>query len=73
MLVITFRVNVPLNDALAAAGHPDRIGDLTAVRERFEERWVRWNVVRAVTSTAAFGLLVRALVVSGRGAPRGGI
>ncbi|MFD8871845.1 DUF1772 domain-containing protein [Streptomyces sp. NPDC059590] len=73
MLVITFRVNVPLNDALDAAGHPDRIGDLAAVRERFEERWVRWNVVRAVTSTAAFGLLVGALMVSGRGAPRGGI
>jgi uncharacterized membrane protein len=73
MLVITFRVNVPLNDALAGAGHPDRITDLdlAAVRERFEQRWVRWNVVRAVTSTAAFGLLVRALVVSVRGGTRG--
>ncbi|ADI09460.1 hypothetical protein SBI_06340 [Streptomyces bingchenggensis BCW-1] len=73
MLVITFRVNVPLNDALADAGHPDRIADLdlAAVRERFEERWVRWNVVRAITSTAAFGLLAWALVVSVRGGTRG--
>lgn len=73
MLVITFRVSVPLNDALAAAGHPARMADpdLAAVRERFEERWVRWNVVRAVTSTAAFGLLVWALAVSVRGGTRG--
>jgi uncharacterized membrane protein len=40
-VVITFAVNVPLNDALKAAGDPDRIGDLAAVRERFHEsRWV---------------------------------
>ena len=29
----------------------------------FEGTWVRWNVVRAVCSTAAFGSLVGALVV----------
>ncbi|WP_432590228.1 anthrone oxygenase family protein [Streptomyces sp. HD1123-B1] len=71
MLVITIRVNVPLNNALADAGHPDRITDLSAVREQFEARWVRWNIVRAVTSTAAFGLLVCALATTGRGLPRG--
>src|SRR5689334_13053946 len=62
VLVITFRVNVPLNDRLAAGGPT---ADLAAARAAFESTWVRWNVVRAVCSTAAFGCLVGALV--GRG------
>jgi uncharacterized membrane protein len=66
VLVITFAVNVPLNDGLAAAGEPDRIADLAAVRERFEAAWVRWNVARAAASTAAFGCLAWALVLFGR-------
>jgi uncharacterized membrane protein len=66
-VAITFAVNVPLNDALKAAGEPDRIGDLVAVRERFDEsRWAAWNVVRAVTSTGAFACLAWALVLYGR-------
>ena len=32
----------------------------------FEDRWVRWNVVRAVTSTGALGALSWALFVAGR-------
>src|SRR5262245_16700323 len=61
-IVITFAVNVPVNDALKAAGNPDRIGDLKAVRERFNEaRWAAWNLVRTLTSTAAFGCLAWAL------------
>jgi uncharacterized membrane protein len=67
VLVITFRINVPLNDAIKAAGNPDRIADLRAVRERFNEaQWLRWNTVRAVASTAAFGCLTWALVLYGR-------
>jgi len=66
-VVITLAVNVPLNDALKAAGHPDRIGDLASVRGRFNEtRWAAWNLVRTVTSTAAFGCLTWALVTYGR-------
>ena len=61
-----FTVNVPLNNQLNAAGAPDRIADLAAVRERFEATWVRWNVVRTVASTAAFGCLTWALVLHGR-------
>jgi uncharacterized membrane protein len=65
--VITIAVNVPLNDAIKAAGDPDRIRDLAAVRERFHEtRWAAWNLVRVATSTAAFGCLAWALVVYGR-------
>lgn len=62
---ITMGVNVPLNNALAAAGEPDRVADLAAVRERFEARWVHWNVARAVTSTTAVGFLAWALVLHG--------
>jgi uncharacterized membrane protein len=66
VVVITIAVNVPLNDAIKAAGDPDAI-DVAVVRERFgEARWMAWNVVRAVLSTAAFGSLMWALVQYGR-------
>lgn len=61
VLGITFRANIPLNDALEAAGTPDGAAALAAVRERFEAAWVRWNTVRAVVNTAAFGCLACAL------------
>jgi uncharacterized membrane protein len=67
VVIITGVVNVPLNHDLRAAGDPDRISDLAAVRERFDEtRWVTWNVVRTVFTTVAFGLLSWALVLHGR-------
>ena len=67
VVVSTLAVNVPRNDAIKAAGDPDRIPDLVAVRRRFGERtWARWNVARAVASTAAFSCVVWALVEHGR-------
>ena len=67
VIVLTLGVNVPLNDQIKAAGDPDRIDSLAAVRERFDEaKWVRWNLVRAVATTAAFGCLTWALVLHGR-------
>ncbi|MEU8893870.1 anthrone oxygenase family protein [Streptomyces sp. NPDC048442] len=60
VLVVTSAANVPLNDALAAAGAPGRISDPSAVREAFEDPWVLWNTVRAVLSTAALACLWRA-------------
>jgi uncharacterized membrane protein len=65
-LLITFGINVPLNNELERAGKPQDLTDPTAVRARFEARWVRWNVVRAVLSTAAFACLLWALVLEGR-------
>jgi uncharacterized membrane protein len=64
---ITLGVNVPLNDDLKAAGHPDQIADLAAVRDQFDEtKWTAWNHVRSILSTAAFGCLIWALIVHGR-------
>jgi uncharacterized membrane protein len=63
VVVITVAVNVPLNDALKAAGEPDEIDDLAAVRRDFDEaRWARWNLVRTVATTAAFVSLTVALL-----------
>jgi uncharacterized membrane protein len=63
-LVITMVLNVPLNNALDAAGrNPDQITDLSTLRESFEGTWVRWNNIRTLTSTAALGFLVWALML----------
>jgi uncharacterized membrane protein len=65
--VITIRVNVPLNNAIKAAGRPDEIADLAGVRQRFDEdRWSRMNLVRAIATTIALGCLAWALVEYGR-------
>ena len=40
VLVITFRINVPLNDGLAAAGPPATPAAATAARAAFEDTWV---------------------------------
>ncbi|WP_432135332.1 MULTISPECIES: DUF1772 domain-containing protein [unclassified Streptomyces] len=71
VLVITGVVNVPLNDRLAAAGAPHHIADPAAVRAAFEATWVRWNVVRALSGTAAFACVSWALRLSAR-IPEGG-
>ena len=67
-LAVTAIVNIPLNDALAAAGDPNAaagsggIGDLHAVRNRFEGRWVTWNVVRTVAAAGSLGCWALALL-----------
>jgi len=63
-VAITGVGNVPLNNALDAAGPIDQISDLAAVREAFESGWVRLNIARTVTSTAALGCLVWAALRS---------
>lgn len=62
--VVTFARNVPLNNALAAAGDPDRITDLAAVRADFEADWVRWNHARAAVSVGALTCLTLALTTA---------
>jgi uncharacterized membrane protein len=57
VLVLTGALNVPLNAALESGGD-----DFAAARAHFEAAWVRWNVLRAVVSTAGFGCLVAAVL-----------
>lgn len=68
VLVITFALNIPLNNELEAAGggHPDGIADLAGVRKHFESSWVALNHVRTIVNIAAFGSLIWALVQYGR-------
>ncbi|WP_230686786.1 anthrone oxygenase family protein [Catellatospora vulcania] len=67
VVVITGAVNVPMNNAIKAAGDPDEIADLAAVRARFDEaRWSRWNHVRTVATTVALICLTVALLHYGR-------
>ncbi len=61
-LGVTGRCNVPLNNRLEAAGPVERITDLAMVRQWFEATWVRWNLVRTISSVAAFGCLIGALL-----------
>jgi uncharacterized membrane protein len=62
-MVITFRVNVPRNDALKAAGDPDDLSDPAGVRRQFDEAlWTRWNSVRAVLCVGSLICLVVAAV-----------
>lgn len=48
-LLVTARVNIPLNNGLDAAGSTDP----AAARRSFERPWVRWNTVRTVACTLA--------------------
>ena len=67
ILVMTFVINVPLNDDIKAAGDPGEIGDFAVVRERFNEaKWVGYNLWRVAASMVAFGCLAWALVLHGR-------
>lgn len=53
-VAVTAAGNVPLNDALTAGGS----------RADFETAWVRWNVVRTLTSTGALAALAWAAIRS---------
>jgi uncharacterized membrane protein len=68
-VVITVAVNVPINDALKAAGDPAHI-DVAQARAAFDEsRWAAWNLLRVVTTVPAFALLAWSLVLFGQANP----
>ena len=65
-MVITVTVNVPLNDAIKAAGDPATI-DVAAVREAFSEsRWVAGTWCGSGSTSARSRLWSIALVLHGR-------
>ncbi|MEU9181146.1 DUF1772 domain-containing protein [Streptomyces sp. NPDC048550] len=69
MLVITFTVNIPLNNELADAGDAAKLTDFSIV-EKFKGTWVTTNIIRTLLCTAALTALARALVLYGRAAAR---
>ncbi|MEY9927567.1 putative membrane protein [Catenulispora sp. GP43] len=61
-LLITVAANVPLNNALDAAGEPAAIAEPGAVRARFERAWNAWNATRGVvliTAVVCLGMALR--------------
>lgn len=59
-LVVSFAVNIPLNDELQRVSLDGAVDTVVhAARARFEGRWVAWNGVRAVTGAASLLCLLR--------------
>lgn len=63
-IVITAAIHLPLNAAIQDA--TPALIEAAELRARFEDRWVRWNVVRTAASTGALVSLSWALHVAGR-------
>lgn len=68
VLVITFAVNIPLNDELADAAGAAR--SAAPVVDKFKGTWVTTNILRTLLSTLALVALVRALLLHGRATAR---
>ena len=65
-IAITQIFNVPLNDAITAAGNPT-MTEAAQVRAEFREDWWRtWNLVRSATAVGAFACLSWTLVLHGK-------
>lgn len=63
-VAITVRVHLPLNAQVQAAA--PLFTEPAAMRERWQPRWVRWNLVRTLTSVGSLTALSIALLLSGR-------
>ncbi|MFG2877408.1 DUF1772 domain-containing protein [Streptomyces sp. NPDC048337] len=65
VLMITFSVNIPLNNELADVGDAAKLTDFSIV-DKFKGTWVSTNIVRTLLCTVALTALSRALVLYGR-------
>jgi uncharacterized membrane protein len=61
VFAVTFAINVPLNDALAAAVPTSE--NATQLWQDYGRRWTLWNHERMAASIIAFGLSAAAIVV----------
>jgi uncharacterized membrane protein len=59
-MLVTLRLNVPLNDALAAAERAS--AEAVSLWTRYLTEWTRWNHVRTVASLAAAASFILALI-----------
>ena len=67
LMVVTMAVNVPMNEALQAAGPPGATADPATVRAGFDAaRWEAWNRLRVGLSLISFALVAWSLVLNGR-------
>ncbi|GAA2427829.1 hypothetical protein GCM10010433_29810 [Streptomyces pulveraceus] len=66
--LVTFFVNTPPNNELAAIGDPAKAGDLPVV-DRFKGLWETTDIMRALLGTAALGCLAHCPTLYGRGTP----
>ncbi|MFB7468823.1 anthrone oxygenase family protein [Streptomyces sp. NPDC056224] len=65
VLMITFSVNIPLNNELADAGNAAKMTDFSIV-DKFKGTWVSTNIIRTLLCTVALTALSRALILYGR-------
>ena len=69
VFAVTFAVNVPMNEALAAAGTPAAPAEAAVTWGRYAGPWTAWNHVRTLASILAGALLAAALVLARSGSP----
>ncbi|MFJ3928291.1 DUF1772 domain-containing protein [Streptomyces sp. NPDC090022] len=69
MLMITFSVNIPLNNELKDLGDAAKATDFSVV-DTFKSTWVSTNIIRTLLCTVALTALSRALVLYGRATAR---
>ncbi|MBY3086852.1 DUF1772 domain-containing protein [Rhizobium laguerreae] len=55
-LMLTFTVNVPMNEALAARAVPDDVAAARDIWRDYSPRWQIWNQARALASGIALAL-----------------
>jgi uncharacterized membrane protein len=66
-LIITMAGNIPLNDAIAAFGDPDKITDFAGARHAFNESsWSMLNLLRTIACSLGLLAMVGAAVQHGR-------
>ncbi|MFE0705255.1 DUF1772 domain-containing protein [Streptomyces sp. NPDC058872] len=68
VLLITFSVNIPLNNELAQLGNPAKVTDFSVV-ESFKTTWVATNIMRTLLCITALTALSRSLMLYGRATP----
>ena len=64
----TAAVNVPMNDALDAAGNPAGASEAARIWGAYTGRWTAWNTLRGVASSVSLLLMALGLYVWGRDA-----